>query len=70
MFCSVSMCSVFTIAKGKIRISNVSLLFVLDILDCPLKEVFLWRNLQLGPRKVSVVRRCPLRAVRYIEVSF
>ena len=28
------------------------------ILKCPPKEVFLYRNFQLGPGKVSVVRRC------------
>ena len=42
---------------------------VIVILYCPLKEVFLYRNFQLKPGKVSVVRRCPLRTVRYMEVS-
>ena len=44
-------------------------LYCIVILYCLLKEVSLRRNFQLGPGKVSVVRRCPLRTVRYIENS-
>ena len=40
------------------------------MLYCPLKEVFLYRNSQLGPGKVSVVMRCPLRTVRFIEIPY
>ena len=47
--------TLFTIEKGKIKISNVSQLYCHCHLYCPLKEVFLYRNFQLEPRKVSVV---------------
>ena len=66
MFYSEKMCF-FTFEEGMIRISNVSLLYCHCHFVLPLKQVFLYRNLQ--PMKVSVVRRCPLRTVIYIEFS-
>ena len=60
--------TLFTLEKGKIKISNVSVLYCRPFVLSVKKrffciEIFNW-NL-----KVSVVRRCPLRTVRYIEIS-
>ena len=51
---------IFDVEKGMIKISNVLYCIVIVILYCPLKEVLLKRNFQLGQGKVSVVKRCPL----------
>ena len=55
--------ALFTFKKGKIKIYLCCIVIV--ILYCPLKEVFLYRNFQLGPSKsvrckeVSA-KKCPL----------
>ena len=51
----------FVLLKRKERFLMAYINIVIVILNCPLKEVFLCRNFHLRPRKVSVVRRCPLR---------
>ena len=52
--------------NGKIKISNVSLLYCHCHFALSAKEVFLCRNSQLGPGK-SV--HFPPRTVRYTEVN-
>ena len=48
MFCSENICS-FTSEKGKIKISNVSLLYCHCHFVLSAKRGFLYRNVQLGP---------------------
>ena len=55
--------------KERKKISNVSLLYCHCHLVLSAKGSFPYRNFQLAPRKMSVVRKCPLRTVHYIEVS-
>ena len=60
--------ALFTFEKGKIKVSNLSLLYchchsVLSAKRSSSTEIFNW-----DLEKVSVVR-CSLRTVRYIEVS-
>ena len=74
---SVVLCSIlrlyalFTFEKGKI---NKFLMYfhciVIVILNCPLKEVFCIEIFDWDLEKVSVVRRCLLGTVRYIDKGF
>ena len=71
VLCSIlRLCALFTFEKGKIKISNVSLMychchFVLSAKRFFCIEIFNW-----DLEKVSAARRCPLRTVRNIKVSF
>ena len=62
--------ALFTFEKGKIKISNVSLLYChCHYVLSAKREVFCIEIFNWDLEKVSVVSRCSLRTVRYIEVS-
>ena len=66
MFYFETLSTLFTFEKGMIKISNVSLLYCHCHFVLSTKRGF---SSYWDPEKVSVVRRCPLRTVRCIEVS-